>query len=217
MKLIWKLAIPQVVIVVILGLIGFITINALFIRMREQYVRDVVENRFQLIVNEIEASSQKAVNETSLFVDLPAVTKAYEIASGGDINDINSPQSQAARELLRRELTPMLDSYYEVTGNRLQLHFHLPNGLSLVRLWRDKQTRINGEWVDVSDDISSYRPTVMDVNRSGDIAKGIEAGSGGFAIRGVIPVFAPGGRQLGSAEILQEFNPILDLLTHPGY
>jgi signal transduction histidine kinase/CheY-like chemotaxis protein len=110
----------------------------------------------------------------------------------------------------------MLDSYNEITGNKLQLHFHLPNGFSLVRLWRDKNTMIDGKWVDISDDLRSYRPTVLDVNKTGEPAMGIEPGSGGFAIRGVIPVIAPDGRQLGSAEVLQEFNPILKSATKEG-
>ena len=64
-----------------------------------------------------------------------------------------------------------------------------------------------------SDDLRSYRPTVLDVNRTGETAMGIEPGSGGFAIRGVIPVIAPDGRRIGSAEVLQDFNPILEAAT----
>ncbi|MCL2832071.1 MAG: methyl-accepting chemotaxis protein [Treponema sp.] len=215
MKLVWKLSIPQIFIVACFGLITFIIINSSFVKLRGQYVRDVIDTRMQLIVNGIENSAQKAVNEASLFVSLPAVIEAYEIMLAGDLNDPYSPQSQTAREILRRELSAMLDSYHKITGAKLQLHFHQPNGYSLVRLWREKQTLISGEWTDVSDDISAFRPTVMDVNRSGNIAMGIEAGSGGFAIRGVVPVSVPGSygkpdKMLGSAEVLQEFSPILD-------
>ena len=160
MKLAWKLAIPQISIVVCLGLVSFFVINASFSSIRQQYVKDVIDNRFQFINNEIEVSAQKAVSETSVFVRLPAVIQAYEIAFSGDINDLWSPQSQAAREHLRKELAPMLESHSDATGKKLQLHFHLPNGLSLVRLWRDKQTRVAGEWVDFfrrSSFIPAYR------------------------------------------------------------
>ncbi|MCL1925884.1 MAG: PAS domain-containing protein, partial [Syntrophorhabdaceae bacterium] len=144
---------------------------------------------------------------------LPAVIKAYEIALGGNIDDPRSPQSQAARELLRKELAPILATHEEMTGQKPQIHFHLPNGLSLVRLWREKNTRVDGEWVDISDDISSYRHTVMEVNRTGKAVMGLEPGSGGFAIRGVIPVKAPNGRRLGSAEVLQDFDSLLAAAT----
>ncbi|MDR0311380.1 MAG: chemotaxis protein, partial [Acidobacteriota bacterium] len=216
MKVLRKLAIPQIIIVICLGLISFIVINSSFADMRKHYVNDVIENRLQMINKEIEVGSRKAVSEASVFVRLPAVMEAYDIALSGDIDDPYSPQSQKAREFLRRELAPMLDSHSEITGYKLQLHFHLPNGLSLARLWREKQTMIDGKWVDISDDISSFRPTVMDVNRTGKIVMGLEPGSGGFAIRGVVPVTTPEGRQIGSAEVLQEFNPILETVNDTG-
>jgi PAS domain S-box-containing protein len=210
MKLAWKLSIPQISIVICLGLISFILINSSLDSMREQYVREIAENCFKFITKEVEARAQEAVRQTALFVRLPAVMRAYDIARGGDIDDVNSPQSQAARELLRTELAQMLDSYYEQFGNKLQLHFHLANARSLVRLWRDKQTSVAGELLDISDDLSKHRSTVLDVIESGNMVMGIELGSGGLAVRGVIPVKAPDGRQIGSAEVLQDFKPILD-------
>ncbi|MDR2036180.1 MAG: PAS domain-containing protein, partial [Coriobacteriales bacterium] len=213
MKLLWKLAIPQIIIVVCLGLISFFVINSSFMSIREQYVKYIVESRLEYIYKQVDSSALNSVSETSLFVNLPVVTEAYEIALSGDIDDPYSPQSLEARELLRRELGPMLQSHEALTGKKLELHFHLPNGYSLVRLWRDSNTMVDGEWIDISDDISSYRPTVMDVNATGAIAMGVEPGSGGFAIRGVIPVMAPDGRQLGSAEVLQDFNRVLDTTT----
>ncbi|MCL1939980.1 MAG: diguanylate cyclase [Desulfovibrionaceae bacterium] len=213
MKLVWKLAFPQICIVVFLGLISFIVINASFVTMRERYIGDFFEDHFERTFRDMDRRAWASVAQASVFARLPVVVWAYEIALSGNINDEYSPQSQAARELLRKELAPMLDSYREATGQTLQLHFHLPNGFSLARLWREKNTRRNGEWVDISDDISSYRPTVMHVNATGETVIGLEPGSGGFAIRGVIPVKAPDGRQLGSVEVLQDFDAILSAAT----
>jgi signal transduction histidine kinase len=143
-------------------------------------------------------------------VELPEVRRAYEMALSGDIDDENSPEVQQARDYLRQTFAPMLQSYEKVVGQRFQLHFHLPNSRSLVRLSRDKQTRVDGQWVDISDDLTAYRATVVFVNNTGMIATGIELGSQGLAVRGVIPVFAEDGQQIGSAEVLQEIEPILD-------
>jgi len=216
MKLVWKLTIPQICVVVCFGLISYVVINSSFNSMRTQYVRDVIENRLRLIAKEIEIGSQKAVSETSVFVSLPTTIQAYEIALSGNVDDPRSPESQAARDFLRKEFAPMLDSYSNLMGKKLELHFHLPNGRSLVRLWRDYNTRVDGEWIDISDDISSFRPTVVNTNMTGEVSKGLEPGSGGFAIRGVVPVIAPDGRQLGSAETLQQFAPIMELATEEG-
>jgi hypothetical protein len=203
-------------IVVCLGLLSFIVINSSFVTMRERYLKDIVEDRFQRLTKDIEASARASVIQASYVVTLPQVMRAYELAFSGDIDDPYSPQVQAARELLRREFAQILDSHQKTTGQKPQVHFHLPNGLSLVRLWRDKQTKVNGEWVDVSDDLSVFRPTVVDVRKSGRPAMGLEAGSGGFAIRGVIPVKTPDGRQIGSAEVLQNFNDMLAAATEAG-
>ena len=216
MKLVWKLSIPQAIVVICFGLISFVIVNSSFITMRDQYVRTVIEYRFNSVIKGIESSARESINQTSVFVNLPVVLRAYKIALSGDIYDVNSPQSQAARELLRKELAPMLESYHNTTGRKLQLHFHLPNGFSLARLWREKNTRIDGTWVDISDDLRSFRPTVLEVNKSGKTAIGLEPGSGGFAIRGVIPVMAPDGKQLGSAEVLRDFEPILEAIMVSG-
>ena len=212
MKLVWKLAIPQILIVACLSLISYLVIDSSFINMRKQHVVDVVENCFNRISKGIEINAYEAIKQASLFARLPVVQQAYELAFSGNIDDPYSVQTQAARELLRKELSPMLDSYRELLGKRLQLHFHLPNARSLVRLWRDKQTSIDGVDIDIADDLSSYRSTVIDVLKNGKIVIGIELGSGGLAIRGIIPVKDLDGKQLGSVEILQGLNSILEVV-----
>ncbi len=216
MKLLWKLAIPQVVIVLGLGIASYFVIGSFFDAMRERYVHDIVENRFKRVESDIAANAQRAVDTSAIFSRLPEVAAAYAIALGGDIDDEKSPAVQKAREKLRKDLAPMLASYEAHAGAKMQLHFHLPNGRSLVRLWRDRQARVGGAWVDISDDLSSFRPTVMEANRSGRAVKGIELGSGGIALRGVVPVTGPDGKQLGSVEVLQNFSPILAAAAGDG-
>ena len=213
MKFFQKIASPYISLVVFLGAASLFIINLSFNSIQERYIQDIVNDRFDKIMLDIKAASREATRLTALFVQLETVRQAYTIALSGDIDDPVSPQSQQARDLLRSGLAPLLDSYAEHTGTRLQLHFHLPNGRSLARLWRDKQTRVGGQWVDISDDISSFRRTVMDVNRTGQVAMGVELGGGGIVTRGVLPVWDENGRQIGSAEVLQDFNPILTAAT----
>ncbi|MCL1794742.1 MAG: bacteriohemerythrin [Oscillospiraceae bacterium] len=230
MKLIGKLTIPIVCAVFCLGLISFIVLNSSFAGMREEHVKDVLENRIEFILSQIDVSAQKSVNEASLFVRLPVVVEAYKMALKNenaynrDDPDPYAPEYQEAREYLRRELAPVLEVYEQLAGKRLELHLHLPNGLSLARLWRDPATGEQGtgndaRGNDISDDLRAYRSTVLRVLDTGETTMGLEPGSGGFAIRGVIPVFDPGADGifgtdddilLGSAEVLQQFEPILD-------
>ncbi|MGE4554417.1 MAG: cache domain-containing protein, partial [Desulfovibrionaceae bacterium] len=91
-----------------------------------------------------------------------------------------------------------------------------PNGRSLLRVWREKQAKKNGQWVDISDDLSGFRQTVLDVNAKGEPLQGIEPGRGGFAVRGLVPV-RDGDKTLGSVEMLADFDAVLGpLQADPG-
>ena len=216
MKLIWKLSIPQVIFVLILGIISYVVIHSSFTDMKQRYVEDTVRNRFTRISTDIHKTAEAATNLAAVFAKVPAVLDAYALAHSGNMDDENSPESQAAREMLRKALAPMLNSYKEISGESMQLHFHLPNGRSLARLWRKQQAKRNGKWVDISDDLSSFRQTVLDVNKTGQPVSGIELGRGGFVVRGLVPVKSPEGRQLGSVEMLFGFDPILSAATEEG-
>jgi len=162
--------------------------------------------------------SQTALEEASIFSQAKVVREAYRTAHTGNINDELSAESQAARDLLRQELKPYIDGYKAQSGrDEFKLHFHLPNGRSLVRLWRDGwQTKRNGQKLDVSDDISPFRHTIVTINAkqsNHEAIKGIEVGRGGFAIRGISPVTDEDGTHLGSCEVLVPFNPLIDKLN----
>jgi methyl-accepting chemotaxis protein len=140
---------------------------------------------------------------------MSVVEEAYRVALSGNIDDEAAPESQQAREMLRAGLADLLHSFQSIRGEPLMLHFHLPNGRSLVRLWREKNFIRNEQWIDISDDISPFRQTVMHVNRTGQPAQGLEIGRGGFTVRSVLPVISADDDHLGSVEMLIEFEPIV--------
>ena len=187
MKLIWKLSFPQMCLVICIGLISFIVINSSFDTLREKYVRATAENHFQRITKDIDSRAKASAIQASLIVRMPVVIHAYEVALDGNIDDPQSPHTMAAREILRREFVPILESHEETTGQKPQIHFYLPNGLSLAAFVHFHEGA-----------------TVLD------------PGSGGFAIRGIIPVKTPNGRQLGTAEVLQSFDALLEAAGDAG-
>lgn len=113
-------------------------------------------------------------------------------------------------------MKPALSGYEAASGQAMQLHLHLPNNRSLLRIWREKQIQRDGEWIDVSDDLSLFRPTVVRVNREGVPVTGIEVGQGGLVIRGVCPVWGPNGNVLGSVEMLADFNDLFQSVADEG-
>jgi len=203
-----KMLFPLLASVILSGLIGapFVVQKLNALKTRNLAYR--VAAKKSEIDRAIFETGKDAIKVAALFSQHPAVLQAYELAHSGNINDENDSAGQQAREMLRSELAPMLNGYAALTERKLELHFHLPNGRSLGRMWKKKQATRNGVDVDVSDDISSFRKTVLDVNKSGASLSGIELGRGGFAVRGLVPIKATDGRQLGSAEVLVDFKPI---------
>ncbi len=104
-----------------------------------------------------------------------ALSLAQEIA--------NNPQIQASfasqdREALLALTAPMFERMQQFNIN--QIHFHTPPALSFLRV-HDPES--------FGDDLSSYRQMVVDVNTNRQPLVGYEAGSSGFAVRGIVPVF----------------------------
>ena len=157
---------------------------------------------------------RKALEQSAILSQVAGVIDAYRLAHSGNLNDEADPACQQAREHLRELFRPIIEGYKQETGlAQLQLHFHLPTGRSLVRLWRDGwQTKRNGHKIDVSDDLTGFRKTVLEINRGNHKPiSGIEVGRGGFAIRGLVAIQDGAGEHLGSAEVLLPFNALIKI------
>ena len=212
MKLRGKLLLPLFVSVVACCVVGLFFINREFSELERSFIGLLARSKVADFNAALDTASTEALEQAAQYSRLPTVIEAFTLAHTGDINDAKSPQSQKAREMIRAALKESAKGLKDATGQSLRLHYHLPNGRSLVRLWREKQAKKDGKWVDISDDISSFRKTVLDVNRSGQPVKGIEPGRGGFTIRGLAPVKGLDGKQLGSVEVLKGFGPLLKSL-----
>ena len=205
-----KFVLPLFVTVVILGLAGGLLIRNQLTDFQTQLLRSIAEEKTREVNTAINTLARQGLEKAALFSRRTDVIQAFEIASLGNLENESDPLLQQARDALRALLANDLAGFKSVSGSAMRLHFHLPPARSLVRLWRDKQTKRNGEWVDISDDLSSFRKTVLQVNAEGKPLQGIEVGSAGFAIRGIAPVLNADGKQLGSVETLESFKSVID-------
>ncbi len=183
-----------------------------FDRLHNQYIEAKSYQYIGFIRDRIDAIGKEALGIASLFTEIPEVEKAYKIALSGDIDDPNSLASKRARNMLRKFFAPIIKGYTDYSGEKLlKLHFHLPNARSLVRLWRKGyQTVVDGKKVDISDDISSFRKTIVEVNTPPyNPITGIEIGRAGLVIRGIAPVGDESGNHLGSVEVLFPFSKVI--------
>ncbi len=209
MKLKGKFLFPIFVCVAVLGMIGTLVIRTQLDGFESQVLRSVAEEKSREVNNAVATLAAQGLQKAALFSTRADVLQAFELAHRGNMDDESDPLVQQARDELRALLKDDLAGFGNVTGKPMELHFHLNNGRSLVRMWRDKQTKRDGKWIDISDDISSFRQTVMEVNRLGQPVQGVELGSGGFAIRGIAPIKGGDGRQLGSVETLESFESVV--------
>ncbi|MBN1958586.1 MAG: HAMP domain-containing protein [Desulfuromonadales bacterium] len=222
MKIRNKFIIPITVLVVIAALLVIFfsnrTVHNLVASNETQFsefTMTTLENqaakRQATLTSSIDSIGQRALEMAAVFSRIPDVRTAYRLALLGNLDDENDHEMQMAREHLRKVMAPYIEGYKSYTGNsQLQIHYHTPNGRSLVRLWRDGwQAMRNGKKVDVSDDLTSFRQTVIDINDPSGGHKplsGIEVGRGGFAIRGLAPIVADNGEHSGSVEVLLSFD-----------
>lgn len=209
MKLRSKFVLPLFVSVVVLGIAGGLLIRSQLTDFQGQLLRSIAEEKSREVDTAITTLANQGLEKAALFSRRTDVVQAFELAHLGNIENESDPLLQQARDELRRLLQDDLAGFKSISGKAMQLHFHLPKARSLVRLWREKQTKRGGEWVDISDDLTSFRETVVLVNTNGKPIKGIEVGSGGFAIRGIAPVVDADGKQLGSVETLESFESVI--------
>ncbi|MFH2067296.1 MAG: methyl-accepting chemotaxis protein [Pseudomonadota bacterium] len=164
------------------------------------------------ILTGIEQAGKDALKQVAFFSEVPEIQDVYELALSGDINDENDVKMQQARQKLRAVMAPYISGYKQQTGEKeFSIHFHVPSGRSLARLWRDGwQAMRNGKKVDISDDLTSFRKTVVQINQGNHAPlSGIEVGRGGFAIRGLASIKGLDGRHVGSCEMLMSFDDVL--------
>ncbi|KAF0222043.1 MAG: methyl-accepting chemotaxis [Rhodospirillaceae bacterium] len=76
-----------------------------------------------------------------------------------------------------------------------QFQFHTPPATSFLRLHKPEK---------FGDDLSSFRFTVVNTNKTGKPTRGLEGGVAGLGIRGVVPVFGRSG-PVGSVEFGMTF------------
>ena len=116
-----------------------------------------------------------------------ALSLAESLAGNGAVQEAFATGD---RDRLARMLVPGFKGLSEHHGLR-QLQFHIAPATSFLRVHKPEK---------FGDDLSSFRATVVEVNRTGKPVHGLENGVEGLGIRGVVPVMQ-GTRQTGSVEV----------------
>jgi PAS domain S-box-containing protein len=140
--------------------------------------------------------SEKALFAASICSQFDFVQQAYQEYYSS--NDLESASKIIESHALR------LNSLIKAnTGLDARIHYHVPPAKSFFRCWSKKR----------GDDISAFRSTVLQINKTHEAVKGIETGRGGFVIRGISPVLSHDNKYLGSVEVFFNINQVVELVT----
>lgn len=199
-----RIIIPVIFITAVFAGIVLFVGGSFFQRIIHTSIDQTIQRKMDDVEHSTQEVSQTLLDEASLFSQAKPVQKAYRIAHQGDISSPTDPEAQKAREALREYFSSIEGGYNALhDGADFRIHFHLPSGHSLLRLWKHDQH--------LSDDLTSFRNTVLTISKGNhDPITGIEIGRGGFALRGIAPVLDSTGKYLGSVEVLSDYNPLVE-------
>jgi methyl-accepting chemotaxis protein len=165
------------------------------LRSIEEATSTAMEARNDAAASTIADLEDKALVIATIFANLDFVPTAYRV-----------PDEKAGSERLKNSVTRLIAPIIRGEDPRkFQIHYHKSPARSFLRSWTSKRF----------DDLSGFRPTILEVNRTHQPLKAIEFGVGGFAIRGLAPVF-DGEQYLGSCEFLYDIRQAYDLTSVPS-
>lgn len=187
-----KLTIPVVLIV------GFLVVLTLVLKWNSlnkyQFSSATISANsiFRLLNNEVESASEKALLASTFCATLPIVERSYE-------NYYLTKNFEKSSDLLKSDISALLEKVYKITGGAPKIHFHIPPARSFLRSWSEER----------GDELNSYRKTILEINDFHKPIKGIETDRTGFSIRGISPIINNAGEYLGSVEIQFPYSQIL--------
>lgn len=164
-------------------------VSYLSVKMSAKLADASEEDQFKLMRSIVEfnlkGAEGRAVARAEMIADLPSVKAIFAARD---------------RPKLLAELKPMFETQSDRYGAE-QAQFAIPNSISFLRLNNPDK---------FGDDLSTFRPIVVDVHRNKELRKGITTSRSGPGVFGVVPIKDDKGEFLGSFEIGMGFGPILD-------
>lgn len=165
--------------------------------------------------NVIEANTEKVLKSNidivgNLINDLKNKALALSIAvSQADfVEDAYLIEDNlAGSDFLKTKITEYLSLSCQDSKNKsIQIHFHKNPATSFLRSWTEKRF----------DDLTKFRPSIIEVSKTKKPLSTIEFGVGGFLVRGIAPIINRAGEYLGSCEVMFDIQDAFKLSNFVG-
>ena len=198
MRIRYRIIIPVLIFFILVGttfalLFRHFLIQSFYVQFTQQ-----ARSTHKVLLNQINQLGDEALTIAATIAAFPAVIDAYHL-----YGQVPKDASKSEREIylkdtqtyLRGWISPILKNIVKASKNKKQIRiqFHLPPAISLLRLWRKPGDHDGG------DDISAFRPSVVEVNRTRKSLSGIEVGRSGCYVRGIVSIDDK-NQHLGSVE-----------------
>jgi len=142
------------------------------------------------IINDLQI---KAKQIAILVSNIGAVQQSYKFVNEED-----------GAAYLKQKINPLINNLQKAAGvDRIEIHFHKPGARSFLRVWTNKR----------GDNLSKFRQTILEVERTQKPISAIELGVGGFAIRGLSPIFDENNKYIGSCEMFYNPDDVINFLA----
>jgi methyl-accepting chemotaxis protein len=168
--------------VTVVVIVSTATLFAVFSHMQgilQTVERDEIKAVYENVLQKVDAESRLAQTLSALVANIPQVQAAF---AAGD------------RETLKGYFADGFEILKSTYGVR-QFQFHTPPAFSFLRVHKLSK---------YGDDLSSFRHTVVETNRTRRPIRGLEVGVAGLGVRGMVPVMHD-GKHVGSVEFGMSF------------
>jgi len=149
--------------------------------------------------NSFNGNYERFINKT---LELAAVLSANNNTKEAYRRYNATGNREASIELLKKDLDLIVDNLHLADYHHPRIHFHSLDIHSFYRSWTSKR----------GDDLSAFRESIKHCINTKKPVVGIEAGRGGVAIRGIMPIIDDNGNVLGTVENYVELKDLIDIL-----
>ncbi len=190
-SLLLKMSIVLMIMFLVLGILFSMGSLSVLNKITEDQIKSKIEDKSKLIDDLLIEFENKGIQLATSFAHMPEVKKSYLYEN-----------KEEGALYLKSVVSPIIEEIKQnLNLENLKVHFHKAPATSFLREWKDAR----------HDDLSWFRFTVLEVHKTKKSLKAIELGKGGFAIRGLVPIFNE-DEYIGSVEVFFEPFDILPLM-----
>jgi methyl-accepting chemotaxis protein len=188
-----KFTLINVVVTLLVLVIGYFILNKYKNNLTNEVYDDVKVELNTLSKAKIEAKFEAGISN-AISISNDALIKEALVSNN--------------RQLAINALATLSDNMKKSTPfQNIQIHIHTKDNHSFLRSWKSEK---------FGDDLSSFRASVVKVNKEKVAVNTFEVGEAGLSIRSVVPVFDSNNKHIGSMEFMQGINSVATSLDEQG-